>query len=377
MNISFAGIFLEGLLSFLSPCVLPLLPLFMAYLSGEGKKDDEGNIIYDQRKTFLSTIFFVLGISFVFVLLGLSVGFISDFLKDYQDIVALIGGVLIIILGLHETGLISISLLDHEYSFKDKFSFAKMTYFKAFCFGFLFSFAWTPCIGPLLASVLLLSVSEGSLVYLLFYALGLIIPFVLTGLFTSGILNFIQKRKKIFKYIMVIAGVIMISYGISNIYNASRNIMAYKNAETVDVQMISDKTFTDANGKEILFKDYRGKYVFLNFTATWCSYCEMERADYLAFAKENDIHCFYVMSPLSENGLSDEDVRKHIDDKGIDIPVIVDKDGTLLYQGNVSGYPTLMVIAPDGRILGYIAGYINKEGMENVYQQAIALYEGQ
>ena len=95
MNISFAGIFLEGLLSFLSPCVLPLLPLFMAYLSGEGKKDDEGNIIYDQRKTFLSTIFFVLGISFVFVLLGLSVGFISDFLKDYQDIVALIGGVLI------------------------------------------------------------------------------------------------------------------------------------------------------------------------------------------------------------------------------------------------------------------------------------------
>ena len=94
MNISFAGIFLEGLLSFLSPCVLPLLPLFMAYLSGEGKKDDEGNIIYDQRKTFLSTIFFVLGISFVFVLLGLSVGFISDFLKDYQDIVALIGGVL-------------------------------------------------------------------------------------------------------------------------------------------------------------------------------------------------------------------------------------------------------------------------------------------
>ena len=89
MNISFAGIFLEGLLSFLSPCVLPLLPLFMAYLSGEGEKDDEGNIIYDQRKTFLSTIFFVLGISFVFVLLGLSVGFISDFLKDYLRVRAM------------------------------------------------------------------------------------------------------------------------------------------------------------------------------------------------------------------------------------------------------------------------------------------------
>ncbi|MBQ1507988.1 MAG: cytochrome C biogenesis protein CcsB, partial [Erysipelotrichaceae bacterium] len=97
MKLSYLGIFLEGLLSFLSPCVLPLLPVYMAYLSGDGKTtDEEGNVRYERKQVFLNTVFFVLGISMVFVLLAISAEKLRTFLGDYQEIVSIIGGTLII-----------------------------------------------------------------------------------------------------------------------------------------------------------------------------------------------------------------------------------------------------------------------------------------
>ena len=110
-----AATFSEGLLSFFSPCVLPLVPLYMSYLAGDNRTvDEEGNVRYHTGKVFLTTLFFVLGICLTFLLLGVSLNFISAFLEAYNEVISIIGGVLLIIFGLHELGVLHIDLLNKE-----------------------------------------------------------------------------------------------------------------------------------------------------------------------------------------------------------------------------------------------------------------------
>ena len=184
---SLFGLFIEGILSFLSPCVLPLVPLYMSYLSANAREsDEEGNVKYATAKVFLMTVFFVLGVSVIFLILALSVKAIRPFVESYASVIAIVGGTLIIVFGLHETGLIHIDVLDHEKRLNISMDTSKASYLKAFLLGFVFSFAWSPCIGPMLASAILLASTQslGSL-YILVYTLGLIVPFLLTGLATS------------------------------------------------------------------------------------------------------------------------------------------------------------------------------------------------
>ena len=171
MNITLLGIFLEGILSFLSPCVLPLLPLYMSYLVGDDKTVDEnGNIKYKTINVFLSTLCFVLGICLTFTLLSLAVNSLISYIKNYSEIISIIGGTIIIIFGLHQLGIIHIDLLNKEFKLKVNLHLEKMSFFKAFLLGFVFSLGWSPCIGPMLANALLLAAtsSEGYL-YLIAY----------------------------------------------------------------------------------------------------------------------------------------------------------------------------------------------------------------
>lgn len=155
---SLFSIFLEGLLSFLSPCVLPLVPLYMSYLSYDSKEyDEDGNIKYKTPKVFLMTVFFVLGISVIFLLLALTVDSLKEFLNNYSNVISIVGGVVIIMFGLHETGIINISFVNSERRLNNKLDLSKMSYLKAFLLGFLFSFAWTPCIGPMLSSAIIIA----------------------------------------------------------------------------------------------------------------------------------------------------------------------------------------------------------------------------
>ena len=184
------GIFLEGILSFLSPCVLPLIPLYMSYLAGDGKTiDEEGNVHYDRVRVFVSTLFFTLGISLTFFLLAAAVSAFKDYIDEYREIISIIGGTLLIVFGLHETGLIHIDVLDKERKLKVDLHLEQMNFLKAFLLGFVFSLGWSPCIGPMMANALLIStVSDAGYLYILAYALGMILPFLITGLFTSWIL---------------------------------------------------------------------------------------------------------------------------------------------------------------------------------------------
>lgn len=373
---SIFALFLEGLLSFLSPCVLPLVPLYMSYLSINGKEvDEQGNVKYKTFKVFLMTLFFVLGISTIFLILALSIDVVKPFIDSYSEVVSIVGGTIIIIFGLNATGLIHIDVLNNEKRLNVNINKSKMSYFKAYLLGLLFTFAWSPCIGPLLASAILIASSEdlGSL-YLIVYALGLVIPFLLTGLFTTKLLEFFKNKKDLFKYVMVVAGIIMIIYGGYMIYNSSKDIIAYKNNTNSVSSNKIEGTFVDQNGNKIEFDDYKGKYVFINYTTTWCTYCKAEIPDYLDFSRNGDDYvCLYVMSPLT-SGEGIDSIKKYISDNKIDIPVIIDEEEIIYSKFVPDGYPIIYVLNKDGEYIGYFQGATNIDGFNQLIENVRTNY---
>ena len=379
MNITLVGIFLEGLLSFLSPCVLPLLPLYMSYLAGEDKTIDEnGNIKYKSAKVFVTTVFFVLGISLTFVLLSASLGIISTFINDYSTIISIIGGTLLIIFGLHEIGIINIDILNKQLKPSMNMETKKMSFFKAFMLGFVFSLGWSPCIGPMLSNAILMAAtnSEGYL-YIVAYGLGLVIPFLITGLLTSSVLNFINKKKKVFKNVLRVAGVIIICFGCFMIYDASKTIIEYKNSNgTKDItSYLLNYEFVDQYGNKVRLSDYKNDYVMIDFTTTWCGACLSEMPIYHEFSSENKCKCFYVMSP-GNGDVSKEETLKFIEDHNITIPVILDEEGILQYYLGISAYPTKYIIHDGKEFVAVVKGAFGMiEGYEEFLEYAKSIVE--
>ena len=371
MDLTLVGIFLEGLLSFLSPCVLPLLPLYMSYLAGEDKTvDDDGNVKYKTGKVFISTLFFVLGICFTLALLAVSVNVVKQFLDNYKDIISIICGTILIIFGLHEIGIININVLDSDARFKVNLHLEQMNIIKAFLLGFIFSLGWSPCIGPMLANALMLVATQPlGYLYIVAYGLGLVIPFLLTGLLTASILNFINSKKDILKWILKIAGIIMICFGIYMIGSSSKNIVQYKSTTSDRQTYLLNYEFKDQDGKKIKLTDYRGKYILLNFTTTWCTYCNQEIPEYLNYANStDDVVCLYVMSSLT-SGVDDEDLIKYINDK-IQLRVLVDEKCDLTNYFAINSYPTKYIISPEGEVLGYAQGAMNIDGFASIIESA-------
>lgn len=374
MDITLVGIFLEGLLSFLSPCVLPLLPLYMSYLAGADKTvDEEGNVKYKTGKVFISTVFFVLGICLTLALLAISVNLIKQFLNDYSDIISIICGTILIIFGLHETGLIHINVLDSDSRFKVNLHLDKMNFLKAFLLGFIFSLGWSPCIGPMLANALMLAATQAKgYLYIVAYGLGLVIPFLITGLLTSSILNFLNSKKNIMKWVLKVAGIIMICFGIFMIYNSSKSIVGSKQTtDSTGSVLLND--YYDQNNNKINLSDYKGKYVILNFTTTWCSYCKQEIPNYLDFSKTTDeVVCLYVMSPGS-SGVSKEEVINYAKEN-YELTTIIDENDSLVSYFGVNGYPMKFIISPDGEVLGYTAGALDVGSFATLIEYAKQAY---
>ncbi len=214
-DITLGGAFVAGLLSFLSPCVLPIVPPSLAFIAGVSFQEIEADSKASMR-VLRAAIFFVLGFTTIFVALGLSASAIGQFLRDYRDEVAFVAGLLIIVLGLHFLGVFRIALLYREARLQPRGRPLGM--FGAYVAGLAFAFGWTPCVGPVLSSILFIAggqdtVLQGGLL-LLAYALGIGLPFIIAAAFLQRFQGFMQRFRKHLGLMEKIIGIFLILAGL-------------------------------------------------------------------------------------------------------------------------------------------------------------------
>ena len=210
-----------GILSFFSPCILPLIPAYISFITGLSLDElrmpgNKKRNIENLQKIFWQTILFVLGFSFIFVALGATASYLGDVISRYEKMIRIAGGSVIIILGLHVTGVFNIKQLQHEKKLHLRSKPANI--FGAFIIGMVFAVGWTPCVGPALAAILGLAgtqktVAKG-IILLSAYSFGLGLPFILTALTMNAFLNLFSKVRKYFKAVSIVTGLLLIAVGI-------------------------------------------------------------------------------------------------------------------------------------------------------------------
>ena len=421
-SVSAITVFLQGALSFFSPCVLPLVPLYISYLAGGTAVTDENGVRhYPRGKVFINTLFFVVGISFAFFLLGLGLNALGSFLRDYQLWFARISGVIIILFGLYQLGVGRRSMLleqEHRLAFRlDKIA---MNPAVALLLGFTFSFAWTPCVGPALSSVLLMAGSSGSSAvgFLLIgvYTIGFVLPFLAVGLFTGSVLDFFKKHQSVVRFTVKIGGILLILMGILTIIGTMGTLSQSTAADTAGQQIAEqpadstenvpaenphaenapvednsaenapaeedpviippapDFTLTDQFGNEHTLSDYQGKTVFLNFWATWCGPCRQEMPDIQAMYEDlgentGDVVVLALAQPNAGQEGSIEEITAFLEENGYTYPVVMDTSGLTFFQYGIRAFPTTFMITEEGAAYGYIEGALSREIMGSIVQQ--------
>lgn len=391
-------VFLQGALSFFSPCVLPLVPLYVSYLAGGAATVDENGVRrYPRGRIFLHTLFFVVGISFAFFLLGLSLNTLGGFFQRNQLWFARGSGVLILLFGLYQLGLGKRSMaLEREHRLPFRLDRVAMNPAVALAMGFTFSFAWTPCVGPTLSSVLLMASSASSAAagYLLIgvYTLGFVLPFLAVGLFTGTVLEFFKTHQTAVRYTVKAGAVLLIVMGILTITGTMGGVsaklsgvptpedatvpLAEEPAAEPEAVSAPDFTLTDQFGETHTLSDYQGKTVFLNFWATWCGPCRREMPDIQALydahgGNADDLVVLGVAQPNAGREGSREDIAAFLEQEGYTYPVVMDEDGMAFAQYGASAFPTTFMIDTEGHVFGYVRGAISGDVMEDIVQQTI------
>ena len=433
-SISVITVLLQGFLSFFSPCVLPLLPLYIGYLSGGASASDQGgDRVFDRKKVLLNTLFFVIGIGFSFFLLGLGMRAVGRFFSGNRILFARIGGIIVILFGLYQTGILGTSsALMKERRLPVRFDKMAVSPLTALIMGFVFSFAWTPCVGPTLSAVLLMAASAKSsamgFVLVGVYTLGFALPFLLTGIFTASLLSFFKKYRGALRYTSKIAGILMILMGIMMVTGHMNSVTGYLSqisggtsvAETAVEQTqeepaeeattessvaggvqedsveknetessaageaqeepaalppAPDFTLKDQYGKEHTLSEYKGRVVFLNFWATWCPPCRAEMPDIQELYEESVQDpesgpvILGVAFPGYGNEKDEEGIKAFLQENGYTYPTVMDTDASLMYKYYITAFPTTFMIDRDGNVFGYVPGSMSKDIMEDIIRQ--------
>lgn len=380
-HISLALVFVEGLVSFLSPCVLPIIPIYMGYLAGNSNEKRNSN-----KKVLLFTISFIFGILLAIFLMNASINLLQSFLKEHMTLFVRIGGILIVLLGIYQLGFIKINFLQRTFRFSLKTD-NKMNVMVAFIMGFTFSFAWTPCIGPALSSILLLAASSGDFWYsnflMIIYAFGFTLPFLVLGLFTNKALNWLNSHRDIVKYTTKIGAVILIIFGlmmfsgklntISNYMSPSQGQVSTNQAENSDDSVNYGNALLNQDDKPISLADYHGKVVFLNFWATWCPPCQREMPEIQKLSEKyqnsEDIAILTVVMPGGQE-MDAAGIEKFLKEKGFTMPVIFD-DGRLSSSFQITSLPTTYMFDRDGNVYGSVVGQLSSDMMENIIDRTL------
>lgn len=199
--------FLEGIITFISPCLLPMLPIYISYFAGGGERS--------MRKTLTGAIGFVTGFTIIFVILGALAGTVGSFLKEHQTAVNIISGLIVIFFGLNFLGVFKLNLFRGSSRSVDT---QNMNFFSALLFGVIFSLGWTPCVGAFLGSALMLASQQGHVVQgmlmLLAYSMGLGIPFILSAVLIDYLKSAFNWIKRNYRIINIVSGCLLILIGI-------------------------------------------------------------------------------------------------------------------------------------------------------------------
>ena len=406
VSVSLVTVFVQGILSFFSPCVLPLLPLYLGYLSGS--MGDAQGAQTSRVKTLVNTLFFVIGISAAFFLLALGMTALGQALHQYQKIIIQVGGILIIAFGLFQLGVFRPMALEQDRRIRFPLQKLAMSPLVALVFGFTFSFAWTPCVGPALASVLLMAGSADTALQgfalIGLYTLGFVLPFLAVALFAGGLLKLFQKHRNVVRYTVKVGGALLVVIGLLMVTGwmdtlsgslagsdpqATPTVQATQQPEATDTPDATDApeesqapipaldfTLTDQFGNTHTLDQYKGKTILLNFWATWCGPCRSEMPDLQAVYEdygnnEKDLVVLGVAAPnLGQEG-SAEDITAFLEENGYTYPTLMNEDASLFYSYGISSFPTTFMIDKNGNVYGYIMGAQSREVFDDIIQQTM------
>ena len=404
ISISAISVFLQGILSFFSPCVLPLIPLYMGYLSGGTMKQDEnGNITFKRSKVIENTFFFILGISFAFILLGFGAAALGNLLSQYQTLIVKLGGFIILLLGLYQLGVFgSSSVLGNTHKLPIRLEGLAMSPITALLMGFTFSFAWTPCVGPALTSVLLMAASSETrmtgFLLILVYTFGFVLPFIFVGLFTTSVLRFFRNHMQVVKYTTKIGGLILVIVGLFMVTGLLDTITgnylnkSFTEQETItedqtaendvdqteeEVVPAPDFTLVDLEGNTHTLSEYQGKTVFINFWATWCSPCKQElphiQTIYEEYEKEgeNGLIVLTIVAPEYGSEQTAEQIKEFVESNHYTFPVLLDTTTQVFQSYGITAFPTTFMIDREGEVYGYVTGQLTEDIMHSIIEQTM------
>jgi cytochrome c-type biogenesis protein len=386
MLIAFAG----GLLSFLSPCVLPLVPGYLSLMSGvsiDHLKGEGGSRSAALRAVVVNSIAFNIGLSVIFIALGATAGLVGSSIIS-NPWVRIIGGIVIIVFGLHLIGLIKIKWL---YRDTRQFSSEKPRgVLGSLTLGIAFAAGWTPCIGPILGGIMGLAATtggwKGGLVLATFYSAGLAVPFLITGLGINKFLGFYSRFRQHLHKVEVVSGIVLIliggliASGYSSWLSSSRLASMLPNLESLlkvkppessappaagtKFQPAPEVEFQTLDAQPFHLTSLRGRVVLLNFWATWCIPCRAEIPEFNAMQKDFQARGFTMVGASVSPVDTAAAILSFQKDVKQDYTVIRGAEEIGAKFGNGPGLPVTYLLDRDGRIRQKFIGQTSRENFE-------------
>ncbi|MBI4445433.1 MAG: redoxin domain-containing protein [Acidobacteria bacterium] len=386
MDVGLVAALMAGVLSFLSPCVLPIVPGYLSFITGFSLDRLSGN---RQREVlwsaFKNSVAFVIGFSLVFIALGAAATTLGGFLRSHLKILGQIAGFMIILLGFHLTGIFRLSFLLYDKRIQSQERVRG--FLGALGAGVFFGFGWTPCVGPVLAGILALAavtqtVSRGILL-LAVYSFGLGAGFVFSALFLQHFLTAFKRLRPHVRKAEVAGGMLLLLIGVLILSDQLGRLSSRFSFMSLD-RWVVPKSRTDASlpnspvrfgsvafkpgdydfeaqfldGSTQKLSDLKGKIVLVNFWATWCAPCKAEMPELLRVYREKKAH-LEIIGVAEQSGLSD--IYEFVNQLKIDYPIAIDLSGKIEQQYKVFAYPSSYFLAPDGSLANQHTGFLDEK----------------